>query len=52
MTTVGMSSDTYNRQSWSSACQLVFPVAPVIMPGVVFALVMHRGKGGELSVLY
>jgi hypothetical protein len=49
---VGMSSETCNRQWWPNTCQNVLPVASVITPGIVFALVMHRGKGGDLSVLY
>jgi len=52
VTTVGMSSETCNRQWWPNTCQHVLPVAPVIMPGILFALVMHRGKGGDVSVLY
>jgi len=46
---VEMSSETCNRQWWPNTCQHVFHVAPVVIPGIVFALVMHRGKGGDLS---
>jgi len=46
-----MLSETCNRQWWPNTCQHVFPVVPVVILDIVFALVMHRGKGGDLSIL-
>ena len=45
-------SETCNRQWWPNTCQYVSPVALLINPGIVLALVMLRWQGGELSLLY